>query len=75
MRESAVEALGEVGGEAAIEFIKSALNDEDGSVRELAQETLEELNAKSNSSHTKIFLVFRVDIFQKYVLNSKRLKK
>lgn len=46
MRESAVEALGEVGNEAAIEFIKHALNDEDGSVRELAQEILDELNIK-----------------------------
>ncbi|MCF6147837.1 MAG: HEAT repeat domain-containing protein [Candidatus Kuenenia sp.] len=44
VRESAVEALGEIESEEAIEIIKKALNDEDGSVREIAQELLDELN-------------------------------
>ncbi|MBM4055405.1 MAG: hypothetical protein FJ264_12220 [Planctomycetes bacterium] len=44
VRESAVEALGEIEGNEAIEIIKKALNDEDGSVREIAQEILDDLN-------------------------------
>jgi HEAT repeat protein len=44
VRESAVEALGEIESKEAIEIIKQALNDEDGSVREIAQEILDDLN-------------------------------
>jgi len=43
IREEAVEALGGIGGEAAIRLLEQALADEDESIRETAEQILTQL--------------------------------
>ena len=51
VREEAVEALGEIGGETAIRLLEQALADEDESIRETAADILAELTAPKARVH------------------------
>jgi HEAT repeat protein len=52
VREAAVDALEEIGGEAAIRLLEQALADEDESIRETPAEALADLTAPEEKAHS-----------------------